>query len=45
MLCHQILCEAWRICYCDFLEGREQVEDEPHVGRPSTSETDYNVEK
>jgi len=28
-----------------FLEGREQVEDEPHVGRPSTSKTDDNVER
>ena len=27
-----------------FLEGREQVEDEPHAGRPSTSKTD-NVER
>jgi len=27
-----------------FLEGREQVEDEPHAGRPSTSKTDNNVE-
>jgi hypothetical protein len=26
-----------------FLEGQEQVEDEPRVGRPSTSETDDNV--
>ena len=23
-----------------FLEGREQVEDEPNAGRPSTSKTD-----
>ena len=28
-----------------FLEGREQVEDEPHVGRPSTSKMDDNVER
>ena len=28
-----------------FLEGREQVEDEPHVGRPSTSKTDDHVER
>ena len=28
-----------------FLEGREQVEDEPHAGRPSTSKTDDNVER
>jgi len=28
-----------------FLEGREQVEDEPHVGRPSTSKTYDNVER
>ena len=28
-----------------FLEGREQVEDEPRVGRPSTSKTDDNVER
>ena len=28
-----------------FLEGREQVEDEPHVGRPPTSKTDDNVER
>ena len=27
-----------------FLEGREQVEDEPLAGRPSTSKTD-NVER
>ena len=26
-----------------FLEGREQVEDEPRVGTPSTSKTDDNV--
>src|SRR5215469_12085722 len=26
-----------------FLEGREQVEDEPHTGRPSTSKTDDSV--
>ena len=69
MLCHKILCKAWRICYCDlwkvtkglwrtfpiqaqvfrwhksFLEGREQVEDEPRAGRPSTSNTDDNVER
>ena len=69
MLCHKILCKAWRICYCDlwkvtkglwrtfptqgtsvqiaqvFLEGREQVEDEPRAGRPSTSKMDDNVER
>jgi hypothetical protein len=28
-----------------FLDGREQVEDEPHLGRPSTSETNNNVER
>ena len=28
-----------------FLEGREQVEDEPCAGRPSTSKTDNNVER
>jgi hypothetical protein len=28
-----------------FLEGREQVEDEPRAGRPLTSKTDDNVEK
>ena len=28
-----------------FLEGREQVEDEPRSGRLSTSETDNNVER
>ena len=28
-----------------FLEGREQVEDEPCAGRPSTSKTDDNVER
>jgi len=28
-----------------FLEGREQVEDKPRVGRPSTSKTDHNVER
>ena len=68
-LCHQILCKAWRIRYCDlwkvtkgygehslsraqvfrwhksFLEGREQVEEEPRAGRPSTSKTDNNVER
>jgi len=27
------------------LEGQEQVEDKPHVGRPSTSKTDDNVER
>jgi len=27
-----------------FLEGREQVEDDPRAGRPLTSKTDYNVE-
>src|SRR5215469_14297065 len=27
------------------LEGREQVEDEPCTGRPSTSKTDDNVER
>jgi hypothetical protein len=28
-----------------FLEGREQVEDEPRAGRPSTSKMDDNVER
>jgi len=28
-----------------FLEGREQVEDESHAGRPSTSKTDDSVER
>jgi len=28
-----------------FLEGREQVEDEPREGRTSTSKTDDNVER
>jgi hypothetical protein len=28
-----------------FSKGREQVEDEPRAGRPSTSETDDNVEE
>jgi len=28
-----------------FLEGREQVADEPRAGRPSTSKTDDSVEK
>ena len=28
-----------------FLEGREQVEDEPRAGRHSTSKTDDNVER
>ena len=28
-----------------FLEGREQVEDKPRAGRPSTSKTDDNVER
>jgi len=28
-----------------FLEGREQVEDEPRAERPSTSKTDDNVER
>ena len=28
-----------------FLEGREQVEDEPRAGRPSTSKTDDSVER
>ena len=28
-----------------FLECREQVEDEPRTGRPSTSKTDDNVER
>jgi len=28
-----------------FLEGREQAEDEPRVGRPSTSKTEDNVER
>ena len=27
------------------LEGREQVEDEPRAGRPSSSKTDDNVER
>jgi hypothetical protein len=27
------------------LGGQEQVEDEPHVGRPSTAETDDNIER
>ena len=27
-----------------FLEGREEVEDESRVGRPSSSKTDDNVE-
>ena len=27
-----------------FLEGREQVEDKPRVGKPSTSKMDGNVE-
>jgi len=31
--------------YKSFSEGREQVEDEPRVGRPSTSKTDDNVER
>ena len=31
-------------CHKSFLEGREQVEDEPHAGRYSTSKTDNNVE-
>jgi len=28
-----------------FLEGPEQVEDEPRAGRHSTSKTDYNAER
>ena len=28
-----------------FLEGREQVEDEPRAGSPSISKTDDNVER
>jgi len=28
-----------------FLEGREQAEDEPRAGRPSTSKADDNVER
>jgi len=28
-----------------FLEGQEQVEDEPHAGRPSTSKADDAVER
>ena len=28
-----------------FLEGREQVEDEPRAGRPSTSKMDDSVER
>ena len=28
-----------------FSEGREQAEDEPRAGRPSTSKTDDNVER
>ena len=28
-----------------FLEGREQVKDEPRAGRPSISKTDENVER
>ena len=28
-----------------FLEGREQVEDEPRVGRPSTSKMEDNVDR
>jgi len=28
-----------------YLEGHEQVEDEPRVERPSTSKTDDNVER
>ena len=31
--------------YKSFLEGREQVEDKPRAGRPSTSKTDNNVER
>ena len=31
--------------YKFFLEGREQVEDEPRVRRPSTSKTDDNMER
>jgi len=31
--------------YKSFLEGREQVEDEPRAGRPLNSKTDDNVER
>ena len=31
--------------YNSFFEGREQVEEEPHAGNPSTSKTDDNVER
>jgi len=31
--------------HMSFLEGREQVEEEPRAGRFSTSKTDYNVER
>jgi len=31
--------------YKAFLDGRENVEDEPHSGRPCTSKTDENVTK
>jgi len=31
--------------YKYFLEGREQVEDEPRAGRPSTSKMDNNMER
>jgi hypothetical protein len=27
------------------MEGREEVEDDKHLGRPSTSKTEENVEK
>ena len=33
------------IWHKSFLEGREQVEDEPQARRPSTSKTDDNVER
>jgi len=32
-------------CHKSFLEGREQVEDEPRAGRTSTSKTDDSVER
>ena len=28
-----------------FSEGREEVEDDEHPGRPSTSKTDQNIQK
>jgi len=31
--------------YKSFLEGREQVEDEPRGGKPSTSKMDDNMER